>query len=233
MTDQVPDAELRQLMDAGSSALRFNAPLSDERAARLIATIGGWGPKHVVDFGCGRGELANSIASSISAARVVGVDSVGDFIAHADSNSVATFDLADASKWTGPCDVAISIGSSHAFGGLGKTLDRFATLDCAHAIIGDGFWAAEPDDWCLEVFGDELDGLDAVRLEAETRGWSIVELDASTLEEWDAFEGGWRAGVRSVGTEAAESFADQREAEYARYRGVLGFAWLLVTKSAP
>jgi len=231
MTDGLSDQELRALMDAGSSALTFNAPLGQQRAGELIASVAARNPVHVVDFGCGRGALATAIAGSADAINVLGIDSIAEFVSVAAEGSLARFEVADASTWSGPCDLAISIGSSHAFGGLSETLERFADLGAAHVVIGDGFWSTQPDEWCLDIFGAQPSSLDAVGSVAEAGGWVVDELGASTLEEWDAFEGGWRAGVRSVGSEAAHAFADEREAEYANYRGVLGFAWLLASRT--
>ena len=71
-------------------------------------------------------------------------------------------------------------------------------------------------------------GSDGLVSEAENAGWTVVETGLSTLEEWDAFESGWTKGVQTVGTDAATQFAMEREAEYQRYRGTLGFSWLLL-----
>lgn len=65
----------------------------------------------------------------------------------------------------------------------------------------------------------------------EARRWTVLDAALSTRNEWDAFEGGWVAAVRSVGTPAAHGFADERAREYHdRYRGVLGFCWLVLSR---
>ena len=46
--------DFRQLAHAG---LTFNAPLSEERASRLVAALPIAPGHHVLDFGCGWGEL--------------------------------------------------------------------------------------------------------------------------------------------------------------------------------
>ena len=66
---------------------------------------------------------------------------------------------------------------------------------------------------------------------AGERGWQVVSLELSSQDEWDAFERGWCDGVRSLGEPAADTFADQRWAEYTgRYRGLLGFGWLVAER---
>lgn len=231
MTERPSGDELRTLMNAGSAALTFNAPMSQHRASDLIHTLASWNASDIVDFGCGRGSFATTIAAAIDSAHVVGIDNVAEFIHEADADSAATFDVADASTWSGPCDVAISIGSSHAFGGPVSMLDRFADLGARNAIVGDGFWMAEPDEWCVEIFGDMPAGLEAVQVGAEEQGWEVLDLDKSSIEEWDTFESGWRKGIRDIGTDSAGMLADEREAEYTRYRGVLGFSWLCARRA--
>ena len=231
MTTGLSEAERRQLMEAGSGALTHNAPLSEHRATGLIKAISSWGATNVVDFGCGEGAFASAIAESGTSAHVLGIDTIDTFVEAASIDSAATFEVADASTWSGSCDVAISIGSSHAFGGTELMFERFTELGASHVVIGDGFWAVEPDEWCMEIFGEMPRGLDAVAAEAVELGWDVIELEASTIEEWDAFERDWGDGVRGVGTPVAHSFADLRWAEYQRYRGTLGFSWLIATRN--
>ena len=80
------------------------------------------------------------------------------------------------------------------------------------------------------MFGDLPAGPDVLAELAATAGWTVVEHGHSSLEEWDDFELGWIAGVRSLGTPEAMAFADQRLRDYRSYRGVLGFGWLYLTR---
>ena len=124
------------------------------------------------------------------------------------------------------------MASAHVLGGLGPTLERIGELmPSGRLAIGDGCWQQPPDAWCEQVFGPLPDRPGGLANAARERGWQVVSLDSSSQEEWDAFEGGWGEGVRSLGEPAADAFADRRWSEYRdHYRGVLGFAWLVAER---
>lgn len=226
--------ERRALFAAGAAALRFNAPLSDRRADGLVDFIAEGAPASVVDLGCGRGAFAALLSGGIDGANVIGVDNDEGVIAAATSltegRSTLRFELADAADWRGPVDAVVCIGASHAFGDAGAMVRHLASIGATRTVIGDGVWSRTPDRWCLETFGELPVGAEALATLARSEGWSVIEAAASTPTEWDAFELGWIDGVRSVGTGAARAFADQRQADYERYRGTLGFAWLCLVR---
>lgn len=231
------------LFDAGSEAVAFNAPLSSERAERLVDRLGAvTGERPVVaDLGCGWGAMSRLVASRLTGATVVGVDldesSIGRARARAEEASLGDrvrFEVADAADWDGPGDpleAVLCVAASHAFGGTAAMFSRLAELvPTGAAMVGDGLWQSPPDDWCREAFGEPPTGLDGLVAEAERAGWTIVDADTSTLDEWDEFEGAWIDGVRSVGTPVARAFADERAADRDRYRSVLGFGWLVLRR---
>jgi SAM-dependent methyltransferase len=209
--------------------LRCNAPLGAERAQELVARVLDVQPDVVADFGCGRGEFLLDVLAAGREVRGVGVDVDDVALAAAQEAAAArgldaraTFVVEDASTAKVACDVSICIGASHAFGGLAAMLDA---LPGKRAIVGDAYWAQEPDEWCRETFGELPDGLVGVRDVVGATEWRATQVDASTLDEWDAFEATWRLGVEPT-------FAAQRKDEYeTRYRGVLGFAWLVLDRS--
>ena len=211
--------------------VRFNAPLADARAARLVERVLEVEPDVVVDFGCGRGALLLTVVAADARVRGVGIDidesALDDARETARTQGLAervTFVAAEARAYDGDADVAIDIGASHAFGGLAPMLER---LPGQRAIVGDGYWAAAPDTWCVGTFGELPADLDEVRNVAAATGWRVTDLDVSTLDEWDTFESAWRAGV-------TPEVAARRKAEYdQRYRGVLGFAWLVLDRVSP
>lgn len=237
-----PEATIDELMTAGSAALTFNAPLGPERAEALIDRLSVGRPQGLVDLGCGRGALARLAATRLPTISVIGIDLDQAAIDQARSQAGAAglgdrvrFEVGDITAWSPPSgtavDAAVCVGASHAFGGPEGLLGQLARLvPTGRVIVGDGVWTATPDPWCEETFGTLPSGPEALASLARDRGWTVEGIDTSTLDEWDAFEHGWIDGVRSVGTEAAASFADQRASEYQRYRGVLGFAWLELTR---
>lgn len=228
------DDDILSLKRAGRDALIFNAPLSSERADDLINEVISGRPRAVVDLGCGRGAMLRLLAARSPSVRAVGVDTDPEVLRQAaelaEASSVADrvhFELADAAEWMGDVDAVVCVGASHAFGGPGKMMERVASLSPGGvALIGDGVWESTPDQWCLEVFGELPVGVEGLANQAIAAGWTVDDADLSTLVEWDDFEHGWIKGVRAVGTSAAEAFADERQAEYLKYRGVLGFGWV-------
>lgn len=229
------------VFDSASVALRFNAPLGDDRAMAIAAWLGqAISPGVVVDLGCGTGALLEQVVAS-TAHRGVGVDRLESATAPAVERARAAgledrlaFVTADVSGWwpdhSPDAPAVVMVGADHAFGSLA---DAFAAVapHAGAAVIGTGCWVAEPDDWCLEAFGELPHGVDGVVALAERAGFAVDRSELSTLDEWDQFEGTWCDGALGAGVGEADvagvaAFVAERRDDYDRYRGVLGFAWL-------
>lgn len=76
----------------------------------LLARVGAQTPSHVVDVGCGSGELTALLAQRWPDAEVEGVDSSAGMLARAPSSPRLTFTCADAREWrpARPVDVVLS-----------------------------------------------------------------------------------------------------------------------------
>ncbi len=75
----------------------------------------------------------------------------------------------------------------------------------------------------------ELPGFDDLRPSRRLAGLRVEHADRSSLEEWDAFEAGWRSGLEASSDPDTVAFAVERKREYEDgYRDVLGFAWLVL-----
>jgi len=230
------EATRRSLMDAGAAAIRFNAPLGRARVDELVEFVSAHGHR-VVDLGCGAGALVIELAARLPELEGHGVDLAPAVIerarAAATRSAVADrvrFSVGDVVTDAEPADVAICIGSTHAFGSPEVALDAIRTFGMTAAIVADGIWATEPTAEHVELFGELPAGEDALAALARSAGWSVVEQSRSSIEEWDEFELGWIGGVRDVGTVEAVDFAEHRLQDYQNYRGVLGFGWLLLTR---
>jgi SAM-dependent methyltransferase len=213
----------------------YNAPLGAPRAAALVARVLEVEPATVVDFGCGRGAFLLDVLVAGADVCGFGIDTDEPALTAARRAAVergaadhVTFLASDAGAWIAGAavdvdvDVAISVGATHAFGGLAPTL---GALPGRRIVVGDAFFARAPDEWCGETFGELPQGTDAVREIVRPTGLRVADLGVSTLEEWDEFEANWRAGVDA-------DFARQRKREYeAHYRGVLGFVWLVLDRA--
>ena len=143
-----------------------------------------------------------------------------------------TFHTTDATAWDHPADVVLNVGASHIWGdapapalaALHGLTNPFGTL-----LFGDGVYEAEPDAVVREAFGN-LPDLAGLARTATDAGFRVLHAATSTQGEWDDFESDWRAGIERLATPGARAFADRRREEYlGGYRGVVGFAWLLLT----
>jgi hypothetical protein len=151
------------------------------------------------------------------------------------------FVSADASTWTEPADRVICIGASQAWGGSAEALRILPQIvrPGGRLLFGDGCWEQPPTAAAARLFGESVLGLTDLVNEAMQTGWRVLHLSTADHREWDDFESTWRAGREhwllahptdhrstSIRTEL-----DNRLHEYVTlYRGVLGFAYLVMTR---
>jgi cyclopropane fatty-acyl-phospholipid synthase-like methyltransferase len=229
----VSDA-FRRFAHAG---LTFNAPLSEERAAGLVRALPISPGHHVLDLGCGWGELLLRILAAHPATTGTGVDTSREALdrglrtaAQRGLHDRVEFVEAPAEAFVDIADVVLCVASSHAFGGHAPALEalRQSVTGGGRVLFGDGFWADEPSERALAAIG-ELPRLAELQAAAGEAGFRIEHVDASSQAEWDAFEAAWRSGLEGSGDPAAVAFAAQRRREYEDgYRGAIGFAWLVL-----
>jgi cyclopropane fatty-acyl-phospholipid synthase-like methyltransferase len=226
--------DFRRLAHAG---LTFNAPLSEERAADLVAALPIAPGHHALDLGCGWGELLLRVLDAHPATTGTGVDTARDALDRGARAAVerglqgrVEFVEADAPAFVDIADIVICVAASHAFGGAPDALLALAQTVApgGRALYGDAFWASEPSALALATIG-ELPQLEEIHGAARANGFAIERAEESTLAEWDAFEAGWRAGLEaSLGPEAV-AFAERRRSEYEDgYRSSIGFCWLVL-----
>jgi SAM-dependent methyltransferase len=231
----VSDLSEQQLIELAHSELVFNAPLSSARADDLVRRLDVGPSSAVLDVGCGDGEMLLRLCAQ--GGHGVGVDVSAGAVARAAQQATGRgvadrvrFVTADARTWTQDADVVCCVGAAHVWGGAAGTLAalRSLTRPGGRLLFGDGFWEQEPSDPARQIFGDLLD-LPALVEAAVGAGWRPLFVGTSVLDEFDAWESDWRAGLERSGHPQALALADQRRDEYLRvYRGVLGFAWLVL-----
>ncbi|HKC29762.1 MAG TPA: trans-aconitate 2-methyltransferase [Jatrophihabitans sp.] len=78
----------------------------------LTARIGATQPRHVVDLGCGPGDLTASLASRWPRAEVEGIDSSPEMISSAPSGDRLSFRIGDVQSWTPPADVDVIVSNA-------------------------------------------------------------------------------------------------------------------------
>lgn len=234
----------------GHTYLDFNAPLSDSKSYDLVNTLFPLGGATVVDYGCGWAELLLRTVAHEPGATGLGVDSDDYAIDRGNANIAARglgsrvrLELADVTEWrTEPADVVFSIGASHAWGGTKATLEAMHSRlkPGGRLLLGDGYWAAEPNARTLEIFPrDEFGTLDELVDLAMSCGYRLLNLATATRDEWDAFESRWCAGRERWllanpdhpdAAEARKVVDDHRDSWLKGYRESLGFAYLTLAR---
>lgn len=234
----------------------LSGPHADELLS-LLDLRPGYGGLGVADLGCGWGELLlkavgraaeNGVADGIMAGPLTGTGVDTDPSALERGRRRAQdlgldrqvgFVQEDAAAWTGTADRVLCVGSSHAFGGTRAALDRLARAVApgGRLLFGDGGWAVPPTPAALEIIGPGILPLTQLPEEGRAAGWRVTHVSTAGQEEWDDFESSFRAGredwllTHASDPRAAEvrQWLGTREREYLQgYRGVLGFAYLIL-----
>ena len=229
------------LAAARYSRLTWNTPLSDEHAELLLGRLEPAG--RIVDLGCGWGELL--LRAVARGGTGIGVDTDAEGLnrarrAAADRGLPAEFVEQPAGSWRGTADRAMCVGSSHTLGGTRSMLTTLAAaVPRGRVLVGDGCWPAPPTPAAHAIFGDDVLPLADLAAACRGAGWQILHLSTADQREWDDFESRHRAGQREWllanpdDPRAAEirDRHDEREQEYlTAYRGVLGFAYLVLAR---
>lgn len=229
----------------------YNAPLSPECIQWLQKNIKQRENVHVVDFGCGWGELLSEIVLHLPESTGSGYDIDPFLIERANARTARcslggriAYSVADCTQIEEPCDVLVCMGSTHAWARLEDALSAFElTLRPeGQLILGVPQWEKHPTDEACHALGTPPDGLpneNGLRTLIGESGFDITGFRASTLAEWDAFEIAWCAS-RVLWLRANENHPDfakyKEQLEQHRtmwldgYRTYLGFSVIVATK---
>lgn len=226
--------------------LTWNTPLSETHASDLLGRFELSSARRILDLGCGRGRLLLQALGRAPAAHGLGVDrdrwelDQGRAAAKESGlESRVTFVAHDAAKYEGTADRVICIGASHAWGGTAAALARLRERTTAKGLLlfGDGFWARPPSRRLLDTFGPQEGSVEAIGDRAKAAGWHVVYADTAEPSEWDAFEESSYRGLERfarrapdhpLSNAARELAARRRKDYYDGYRGVLGFAYVIL-----
>jgi SAM-dependent methyltransferase len=246
----VNDAEITVLAHSG---LTFNAPLSDARAAELVASLGPLAGTRVVDLGCGWAELLLRVLAKEPTATGAGIDTNAAEIERGSANAATRgltgrvrFDVGDATAYPdGRADVVLCIGASHAWAGTHQALQAVRPLlrPGGRLLFGDGYWQRPPGPETLAALGGdpgEFGSLAELADLAIDSGYRLLALSTAGTDEWDAFESRWCGGLEqwllshpdSPDAARVRAVADEHRRGWLHgYRGTLGFAYLTLAAS--
>jgi SAM-dependent methyltransferase len=223
------------------------APLAPASVRELIAKTVRSGDERLLDLGCGGGAWLLSALTDHPGVRAEGVDLSATALARAREAATAlgvrdrlVLHRCDATAYepVEPFDVVLSVGASHAFGGLLPTLAaaRRHLAPGGRVIVGDGFWERPPGPAAVEIFG-ELEDLPATVDRVTADGWIPVYGHISTRRELDDYEWSWTGSLASWALdhpehpdadEALAVAAAHRDEWLRAYRGAFGFVCLVL-----
>lgn len=223
------------------------APLDDDSVRRLLDRGVPRGDARVLDLGCGGGEWLLRALATHPQLRAEGVDVSESSLAHACRTArlrglqerlvLHREDAADFAA-SHAFDLVISVGATHAFGGLLATLAaaRKHLAPGGRVLIGDGFWAHEPSPDAVDMLGDLTD-LPTTMDRVIADGWTPVDGHISTRRELDAYEWAWAGSLASWALDhpddpdssQALAAATTHRSEWLHvYRGAFGFVCLVL-----
>jgi SAM-dependent methyltransferase len=233
------------------AAMRWNTPLSEAHADRLIGQLDVSSARSVLDLGCGWGELLVRVVDAAGERCAgVGVDSDLELLDRgrrlAQGRGVAgrvEFVCRQAQDWDRPADRVLCVGASHALGGTACALAALKPLVArgGRLLFGDGCWGRDSTPEAAAILGDDVLGLDRVLDHARNAGWRVLSLTTADQREWDEFESSYRRGSEewllahphASDASAVREHLDRRLSEYVNgYRGVLGFCYLVLTPAS-
>ena len=230
------------------------APVSGVNVNRLLRRAGRGPAARILDLGCGEAAWALQALAHHPDGHADGVDlspyALERAASAADDRGLGdrlTLHERDARTYVPDADydLVLCVGSTHAFGGFGGALElagRHARPDGV-LLVGEGFWATPPTPAALEALEatpDEFTDLAGLVDAAERAGWTPVYAHVSDTAEWDDYEWSWTGSLTEWALDnpghpdAAEALAVAREHrdQWLRgYRGVLGFATLVLRRT--
>jgi SAM-dependent methyltransferase len=204
-------------LDPPHHHLTFMTPLSEDRAAHMVAFLAEGLSGTVVDIGCGWAELLLRVVAAAPNCRGIGIDVNevalahgralaerralsdrvtlihGDAATKAPAVAQAVICIGASQVWNPPSEVSLPLDYARALAAIRGTLRPGGRV-----VYGDGIWSRPPTNSAVAALGgraDEFVRLDQLVEIAVTAGFAPVAFHEADLREWDAFESGYSAGL--------------------------------------
>ncbi|MFG1714592.1 SAM-dependent methyltransferase [Micromonospora sp. NPDC049203] len=243
----------RRLSSIAHSHHPIAAPLSGVNVNRLLRRAGRRPAARILDLGCGEAAWALQALAHHPDGQADGVD-LNPYALERAAEAATVRGLADrltlherdARSYVpdGDYDLVLCVGSTHAFGGFGETLELAGRHVNADGIlmVGEGFWQVPPTPEALSALGakpDDHTDLPGLVAAAEQAGWTPVYAHVSDAAEWGDYEWSWTGSLTEWALDnpghpdAADALATAREHRdqwLGGYRGVLGFVTLVLRR---
>ncbi|MEU9081999.1 class I SAM-dependent methyltransferase [Streptomyces sp. NPDC048357] len=229
----------------------IKSPLDDDSVRRLLERGAPRGDERVLDLGCGTAEWLLRALATRPRLHAEGVDISEDALAQARSEAdrlgvrerlVLHQRAAEDFVSRQPFDLVVSVGATHAFGGLLPTLAaaRKHLAPGGRVLIGEGFWDRTPSPEAVGILGEFTDLATTVeRVEAD--GWTPVTGHVSTRRELDDYEWACWGSLASWAldhpahpdsAQVLETAALRRSEWLRAYRDTWGFVSLVLRRTA-
>ncbi|PYC86159.1 SAM-dependent methyltransferase [Streptomyces tateyamensis] len=231
------------------------APLDDSNVAALLRRAVRRGDERILDLGCGEAPWLLRALAAHPGLRADGVDTDAGALTAARAAAerlgvISRLGLhhRPAAEHTSPhrYDLVLSVGASHAFGGLLPTLAAAEQhlAPGGQVLLGEGYWQREPDEAALAGFGgaarEDLDDLPTLVDTVTTAGWLPVFGHQSSQRELDDYEWCWTGSLTEWALDHpthpaapdALTRATTHRTEWLRgYQGTFGFVTLLLRRA--
>jgi len=194
--------ELHRIIAVRHSSHRILNPFSDAKLATLGRAIGLERDNHVLDLGCGKGEMLCTWARDHGIVGS-GVDVNPAFVAAAGARAselgvsdLVTVAQGDAAGWVSavPVDVAACVGATWIGGGVPGTVEllRRSLRDDGMLLVGEPYWRAEPPDretieGCFATSRDTFHSLAGLVTLFGELGYDLVEMVLADEDDWDRY----------------------------------------------
>ena len=186
--------------------LLWNNPISETKMTRYTGALELQAGRRVIDFGCGCGEVLIRLTQRFGV-QPTGIDSSPEHIAEARRRAeqarvdspidLIVGDVGVVDVESGSLDVAICLGSSHAFGGSANAfrvaIERMSAMvrPGGRILIADGYMKQPAAPEYRSMLGDSMpDEMTHAANVATGRDAGLIPLGAwtSSEDEWDEFE---------------------------------------------
>ncbi len=183
----------------------FNNPISIQKVDLIINALDLTSSNKVIDIGCGEGEFLKRLYQ-VSKSECLGIDldlacieKAKSKLTKEESHNIQFLE-ADIQKHkikAGEFDLAVCIGSTHAFGmgdmAYSNSLKAMSNMVKPNGLIlvGEGYWKRTPDKEYLDFIGDPVgiyNNHEENIKQAEALGLIPLYVTCSNQDEWDHFE---------------------------------------------